>query len=60
MNLGQDEAIVLLMPLGAARVPTYAEVKDDMTQKALIEGLERARKQWLGELRRNVYIDVRL
>ena len=60
VNLGQDEAIVLLMPLGAARVPTYTEVKDDMMQKALIEGLERARKQWLGELRRNVYIDVRL
>jgi hypothetical protein len=35
-------------------------VKDDMTQKALIEGLERARKQWLSELRHNVYIDVRL
>ena len=60
VNLGQDEAIVLLMPLGAARVPAYTEVKDDMMQKALIEGLERARKQWLSELRRNVYIDVRL
>ncbi len=60
VNLGQEEAIVLLMPLGAARVPTYAEVKDDMMQKALIDGLERARKQWLADLRRSVYIDVRL
>ena len=60
VNLGQEEAIVLVMPLGAARVPTYAEVKDDMMQKALIDGLERARKQWLADLRRNVYIDVRL
>jgi peptidyl-prolyl cis-trans isomerase SurA len=60
VNLGQEEAIVLLMPLGEARVPAYADVKDDMTQKALIEGLERARKQWLADLRRNVYIDVRL
>jgi peptidyl-prolyl cis-trans isomerase SurA len=60
VNLGQDEAIVILMPLGEARVPGFAEVKDDMTQKALIEGLERARKQWLADLRRNVYIDVRL
>ena len=48
------------MPLGAARVPAYADVKDDMMQKALIEGLERARKQWLADLRRSVYIDVRL
>jgi peptidyl-prolyl cis-trans isomerase SurA len=60
VNLGQDEAIVLIMPLGEARVPAFAEVKDDMTQKALIEGLDRARKQWLADLRRNVYIDVRL
>jgi peptidyl-prolyl cis-trans isomerase SurA len=60
VNLGQEEAIVLVMPLGAARVPAYADVKDDMMQKALIEGLERARKQWLADLRRSVYIDVRL
>jgi peptidyl-prolyl cis-trans isomerase SurA len=60
VNVGQDEAIVLLMPLGEARVPPFSDVKDDMTQKALIDGLERARKQWLADLRRNVYIDVRL
>ncbi len=60
VNVGQEEAIVLLMPLGEARVPGFSEVKDDMMQKALIDGLERARKQWLADLRRNVYIDVRL
>jgi peptidyl-prolyl cis-trans isomerase SurA len=60
VNVGQDEAIVLLMPLGEARVPAFGDVKDDMMQKALIDGLERARKQWLADLRRNVYIDVRL
>jgi peptidyl-prolyl cis-trans isomerase SurA len=60
VNIGQEEAIVLVMPLGAARVPAYADVKDDMMQKALIDGLERARKQWLADLRRSVYIDVRL
>jgi peptidyl-prolyl cis-trans isomerase SurA len=60
VNVGTEEAIVLVMPLGAARVPAYTDVKDDMMQKALIDGLERARKQWLADLRRNVYIDVRL
>jgi hypothetical protein len=49
-----------MMPLGAARVPAFEEVKNEMEQQALIESLERARKQWLQELRRNVYIDVRL
>jgi peptidyl-prolyl cis-trans isomerase SurA len=57
---GQEEVIVILMPLGEARVPPFEDVKSDMTQRALLEGLERARKQWLQELRRNVYIDVRL
>jgi peptidyl-prolyl cis-trans isomerase SurA len=58
--IGQEQVIVVLMPMGRARVPPFAEVKDEMTQKALMEGLERARKQWLQDLRRNVYVDVRL
>jgi peptidyl-prolyl cis-trans isomerase SurA len=60
VRIGSDDAIVIMMPLGAARVPAFEEVKNEMEQQALIESLERARKQWLQELRRNVYIDVRL
>jgi len=60
LNTGQDEVIILVMPLGRAHVPSFDEVKNEMMQNALIEGLERARKQWLQDLRRNVYLDVRL
>jgi len=60
VTIGQEQVIVVLMPMGHARVPPFTEVKDEMTQKALLDGLERARKQWLLELRRNVYVDVRL
>jgi peptidyl-prolyl cis-trans isomerase SurA len=60
LNTGQEEVIIVVMPLGQARVPPFDEVKNEMTQNALIEGLERARKQWLQDLRRNVYVDVRL
>ncbi|HEY8042247.1 MAG TPA: SurA N-terminal domain-containing protein [Polyangiaceae bacterium] len=60
VRIGQDEVIVIVMPLGAAKVPTYEDVKNDMMQRAMIDGLERARKQWLDELRHSVYIDVRL
>jgi parvulin-like peptidyl-prolyl isomerase len=60
VNTGQDQVLVILMPLGEAKVPGFEEVKDEMVQKALLEGLDRARRQWLKELRRNVYIDVRL
>jgi peptidyl-prolyl cis-trans isomerase SurA len=60
VHVGQDYVIVIVMPMPQAKVPEYDEVKSQMTQQALLEGLERARKQWLEELRHNVYIDVRL
>jgi peptidyl-prolyl cis-trans isomerase SurA len=60
VQLGSDEVVAIVMPLGQAAVPAYDTVKNEMMQKALLDGLERARKQWLQELRQRVYIDVRL
>ncbi|MDP9151004.1 MAG: SurA N-terminal domain-containing protein [Myxococcota bacterium] len=60
VHIGAEDAIVILMPLDQPRVPEFEAVKNEMMQRALLEALERARKQWLQELRRNVYIDVRL
>jgi peptidyl-prolyl cis-trans isomerase SurA len=60
VTTGQEQAIVIVMPMGQSKTPSYDEVKNEMMQRALLEGLERARKQWLQELRRSVYIDIRL
>ena len=60
VQIGQDEVIVVLMPMGQSQAPAYETVKNEMMQRALLDGLERARKQWLQELRQSVYIDVRL
>jgi hypothetical protein len=60
VHIGQDDAVVILMLPAQQRVPPYEDVKSDMMQRALLEGLDRGRKQWLQELRHNVYIDVRL
>ena len=60
LTVGSEEVVVIVMPLEQAHVPPFDEVKNDMMQRALLDGLDRARKQWLQELRRNVYIDVRL
>jgi peptidyl-prolyl cis-trans isomerase SurA len=60
VRIGPDEVVIVAMPMPQARVPAFDEVKNEMMQRALLEGLERARKQWLEELRHNVYIDVRL
>jgi peptidyl-prolyl cis-trans isomerase SurA len=60
VHTGQDDAVVVLMYGGETRAPPYDQVKNEMEQQALLDALERARKQWLKELRRKVYIDVRL
>lgn len=60
VTVGQDQVLVVLQPLAQQRIPPFDDVKSEMTQRALIDGLDRARRQWLEELRRNVYIDVRL
>jgi peptidyl-prolyl cis-trans isomerase SurA len=60
VHVGQDDAIVVVMNGGESHVPPFEQVKNEMQQQALLEALERARKQWLKELRRKVYIDVRL
>lgn len=58
--MGQEEVILILMPMGEAKIPVFDDVKAEMMQRALMDGLEVARKQWLQELRRNVYVDIRL
>jgi peptidyl-prolyl cis-trans isomerase SurA len=40
--------------------PPFEDVKGDMMSRALLEGLDRQRQLFLQELRRGVYIDVRL
>jgi peptidyl-prolyl cis-trans isomerase SurA len=57
---GPDQAVVVVMPMGQMRVPPFEEVKSDMTQRAMAEAIDRGRKQWLKELKRNAYIDIRL
>jgi peptidyl-prolyl cis-trans isomerase SurA len=44
----------------SATAPTLEDVRDAMAQRALDESLARAREQWLGELRRSAYVEVRL
>jgi peptidyl-prolyl cis-trans isomerase SurA len=60
-HAGPDDAIIILMHSGAQlSPPPFEQVKGEMEQQATIEALDRERKRWLKELRRNVYVDVRL
>ena len=54
-------AAILIAQLGKQpKPPPFEEVKDAMTERALGDAMERERKLWLQELRRGVYVDVRL
>jgi len=53
--------VVLVIQRGAAvPIPAFETVKDQMKERAMMETLERERRQWLGELRKGTYVDVRL
>jgi parvulin-like peptidyl-prolyl isomerase len=60
ISVGRDRVLVVLMPLGQAHVPPFEDVKNEMMQRALLDGIDCARKQWLDELRRNAHVDARL
>ena len=41
VTMGQDDVILIVLPLGEAKIPVYDDVKNDMLQRALLDGLER-------------------
>jgi peptidyl-prolyl cis-trans isomerase SurA len=55
-----NEAILIARLAQEVKVPTFEAVHDQMMERAYGEAMERQRKQWLLELRRGIYIDVRL
>jgi peptidyl-prolyl cis-trans isomerase SurA len=58
--MGNSAVLVVQLASAQATVPAFDQVKDQMMERAFGEATERQRKIWLTELRRGVYIDVRL
>ena len=54
------QAIIIMQLWQAPHVPSFEEVRPVMEQRAMGEIIDQQRKTWLQELRRGVYIDVRL
>jgi peptidyl-prolyl cis-trans isomerase SurA len=54
------EAVLVVQLHKAKAMPTFEEVKPQMYERSYAEAMDRARRQWLLELRRGVYIDVRM
>jgi peptidyl-prolyl cis-trans isomerase SurA len=55
-----NEAIVIAQLAKQPKIPAFEQVKEQMADRAFGEAMERQRKLWLQELRRGVYVDVRL
>jgi peptidyl-prolyl cis-trans isomerase SurA len=58
--MGNSAILVVQLASEQPKVPPYEMVKDQMMERAFGDATERQRKLWLTELRRGVYIDVRL
>ena len=57
---GIPQATLIVQVHTAPKIPSYEEMKDQMMDRAFGEGMERQRKLWLADLRRAVFVDVRL
>jgi peptidyl-prolyl cis-trans isomerase SurA len=58
--MGNSAILVVQLASDQPKIPPYDTVKDQMMERAFGDATERQRKLWLAELRRGVYIDVRL
>lgn len=58
--MGNQAVLVVQLAQAQPKLPPYDQVKEQMMERAYVEATERQRKQWLQELRRGVYIDMRL
>lgn len=57
---GNQALLVVQLAQSQQKLPPYEQVREQAQERAFLEASERQRKQWLQELRRGVYIDVRL
>lgn len=54
------QAVLVVSITKAPRIPAFEEVREQMQERAMGQVIDRQRKLWLEELRRGIYIDVRL
>ena len=55
-----DIVIVKLVARDPSELPSLDDAHDELLQRAYQEQMDRARRQWINELRQGTYVDVRL
>lgn len=59
-QMGNNAILVVQKATDQGQIPPFEQVKEQMMDRAYLEATQRQLKLWLQELRRGVYIDVRL
>jgi parvulin-like peptidyl-prolyl isomerase len=55
-----DIVIVKVVARDPSELPSMDDARDELMQRAYSEQMDRARRQWIDELRHSTYVDVRL
>jgi peptidyl-prolyl cis-trans isomerase SurA len=54
-----DLIVLRVVEREPSQLPSFEQARDELLQRAYGEQMQKARKQWIDELRRGTYIDVR-
>ena len=60
VRVGSTLVVLKLVARQPSRLPTYEEAAVQLQERAYMEKMNRARKQWLSGLRRQMHVEVRL
>ena len=55
-----DIVILKVVARDPSELPSMEDARDELLQRAYSEQMDRARRQWIDELRHSTYVDVRL
>ena len=55
-----DLVVLKVVARDPSELPTLEDARDELMQRAYTEQMNRARRQWIDELRHGTYVDVRL
>jgi peptidyl-prolyl cis-trans isomerase SurA len=55
-----DIVIIKVVGRDPSELPSMEDARDELMQRAYSEQMERARRQWIAELRQRTYVDIRL
>ncbi len=52
--------IIKVISRDNSQLPSIDDVRDELLQRTYAEQMDKARKQWIEEMRHGTYVDVRL